>query len=64
MPKYAGRILVEEEANGEEKAPSGIIDDIADRKNSIFSVAASRERRVEIVRILVAPDSCTAGQKR
>lgn len=64
LPKYAGRILVEEEANGEEKAPSGIIDDIADRKNSIFSVAASRERRVEIVRILVAPDSCTAGQKR
>ena len=62
LPKYAGRIIVEEEPNGEEKAPSGIIDDIADRKNSIFSVAASKERRVEIVRILVAKDACTSDK--
>lgn len=60
LPEYAGRIIVEEEANGEDKAPSGIVDDIADRKNSIFSVAASKERRVEIVRVLVAPDACTS----
>ncbi len=58
LSQYAGRIIVEEEANGEDKAPSGIIDDIADRKNSIYSVLASRERRVEIVRVLIAPDAC------
>lgn len=58
LSKYAGRIVVEQEANGEEKSPKGIADDIADRKNSIYSVAASKERRVEIVRILIGPDAC------
>lgn len=58
LSQYAGRIIVEEEANGEEKSPTGIIDDIADRKNSIYSVVASKERRVEIVRVLIAKDAC------
>lgn len=58
LPGYAGRIEIIEEPNGEDKAPSGIEDDIADRKNSIYSRAASRERRVEIIRILIAPDAC------
>ncbi len=62
LPQYSGRIIVVEEPNGEEKAPSGIEDDIADRKNSIYSVAASKERRVEIVRILVAPNACSSGE--
>jgi tetratricopeptide (TPR) repeat protein len=36
---------------GEELAPQGISDIIADEKNSIYSVAASKERRAQIVRM-------------
>ena len=34
---------------GENKAPSGISDQYRDRRNSVYSVAASRERRIEIL---------------
>ncbi len=44
-------LLIKDVSYGEEEAPSGISDDYNDRRNSIYSVEASRERRVEIVNV-------------
>ncbi len=44
-----GRLKIVQEPLGETKAPLYVSDDIADERNSIFSVPASRERRVEII---------------
>lgn len=46
-----GQLKVEELPFGEDVAPSGISDRIPDRRNSIYSVEASRERRIEITGI-------------
>jgi len=46
-----GMLKVTEAAVGEDEAPSGISDDLNDRRNSIFSPDASWERRVEIIRV-------------
>ena len=45
------QLKVEELPFGEDIAPSGISDRIPDRRNSIYSVEASRERRIEITGI-------------
>ncbi len=44
-----GSLKIVQEPLGETKAPIYVSDDIADERNSIFSVPASRERRVEII---------------
>ncbi len=43
-----GKLIIKQVPYGEEVAPSGIVDDINDPK-SIYSIEASKERRVEIV---------------
>lgn len=55
---YEGRVEVREDPKGHETAPEGVSFDMVDVKSSIYSAAASKERRVEITRVLVAPDSC------
>jgi len=61
LVKYQGGILadyivkaqlkIEELPFGEDLAPTGISDRITDRRNSVYSVEASRERRIEITGI-------------
>ncbi len=46
-----GKLTVVQEAQGEKTAPIYISDDIQDERNSIYSVPASRERRVEVIGI-------------
>ena len=46
-----GRLRITELPLGETTAPAEVSDDLADRRRSIYSVEASLERRVEIVRI-------------
>jgi hypothetical protein len=48
----AGDLKITELSYGENLAPSGISDRISDKKGSIYSPDASRERRVEIVEII------------
>lgn len=45
----SGSLVVKELSFGETKVPSGVSDRYNDPRNSIYSVEASRERRVEIV---------------
>ena len=47
----SGQLKLTERPLGESTAPSGISDDILDVKASIYSIEASRERRVEILEI-------------
>lgn len=47
----SGQLKISEKPFGETTANIGISDDLEDQRNSIFSVAASIERRVEIVEI-------------
>ncbi len=44
----SGQLVITERSFGENTAPTGISDDYQDRKNSVYSPEASRERRVEI----------------
>lgn len=48
-----GQLVVSEVSLGEEIAPAGISDSYSDRRQSVFSVDASRERKVEIVRVRI-----------
>ncbi len=47
----SGQLKLTERPLGESAAPAGISDDILDVKSSIYSIEASRERRVEILEI-------------
>ncbi|MBX2817122.1 MAG: hypothetical protein KTR24_14035 [Saprospiraceae bacterium] len=47
----SGQLVIVEEALGEQTAPEYISDALEDQRNSIYSVPASRERRVEIIEI-------------
>lgn len=47
----SGQLIISERSFGETTASQGISDDLNDQRNSIFSVGASEERRVEIVEI-------------
>ena len=47
----SGQLKLTERPLGESAAPSGVSDDILDAKGSIYSIEASRERRVEILEI-------------
>jgi len=44
-----GTLKIVQEPLGEKKSPIYVSDDVADKRNSIYSVPASRERRVEII---------------
>ena len=50
LAKYIkdGSIKMSLTPNGEDKSKTGVSDNAKDKKGSIYSVAASRERRVEI----------------
>ena len=43
-----GRLVIELIPHGEAESPEGISDNPKDRKNSVFGLAASKQRRVEI----------------
>jgi len=47
----SGQLIITERSFGETTSASGISDDLNDRRNSIYSVPAALERRVEIVEI-------------
>jgi hypothetical protein len=51
-----------EEKYGEDTAPKDIIDNIQDEKNSVYSLRASYERRVEIVEIKMITAPATNGK--
>ncbi len=52
----SGQLSILERPFGESKAPSHVSDDLDDERNSIYSIDASKERRVEILEILDASD--------
>lgn len=58
LKPYLDQLVLVEDPRGEDSAPDGIQDDISDRKNSIYSVVASKERRVDILRIVLSKDAC------
>ena len=45
------KLIISEKSFGETTAAAGISDDLNDQRNSVYSVAAASERRVEIVEI-------------
>ncbi len=49
----SGQLAVKEKSFGETTAPKGISDSHRDRRSSVYSVQASKERRVEIVQIQI-----------
>lgn len=50
----SGQLIIVEELNGEKLAPKDINDKINEERNSIYSIPASRERRVEIIGVEVS----------
>jgi hypothetical protein len=50
------QLIIKRESNGSTKAPKDISKDINDRRNSIYDVRASRERRLEIIGVRVNKD--------
>ena len=52
-----GQLKVELESFGETTAPSDIVADLDDERNSIYSLRASKERRVEIIQVRVSQDT-------
>jgi hypothetical protein len=48
-----GQITIVREPNGETKSAKGVSDEINDERKSIYSVPASRERRLEIIGVRV-----------
>jgi len=53
LSKYisTGQLVVKEVPNGESQARPGVNDKVNDPRNSVFSLSATKERRVEIVEI-------------
>lgn len=49
----SGRLTIKREPNGSSKAPATVSGDPKDRRNAVYSVAASRERRVEIIGVSI-----------
>ena len=46
-----GQLVISEVSFGETRAAVGVSDALDDRRNSVYSPAAARERRVEIVEV-------------
>lgn len=59
-----GQITIVQEPNGESKAPRGISDVISKERESIYSVPASRERRLEIIGVQVNSDEKLSGLRK
>ena len=53
----SGSLKIIREPNGDSKAPVGISDNGRDRRSSVYDVAPSRERRVEIVGVRVRKEN-------
>ncbi len=52
LPYYKeGKLLITEKPFGETKAPPYVSDNATDRRNSVYSVEACKERRIEILEI-------------
>lgn len=47
----AGKLIITERSFGETKASASVSDELNDQRNSIYSVGAAQERRVELVEI-------------
>ncbi|MBK8704890.1 MAG: hypothetical protein IPN33_15810 [Saprospiraceae bacterium] len=47
----SGQLIITERSFGEATAAAGVSDDLFDLRNSVFSIGAANERRVEIVEI-------------
>lgn len=47
----SGQLAVTQKSFGELESPEDVIDDLQDKRNSIYSVKASKERRVEIINV-------------
>jgi len=52
-----GSLILKEVSFGEEKADSTISENPRDRKNAVYSPEASRERKVQIVKITIGEQS-------
>ena len=48
-----GRLRIKELPFGEDRSAQGISDDVHDLKRSVYSVAAARERRIEVERLVI-----------
>ncbi len=48
----SGQLVISERPLGEAQTPTGVSDDLWDRRMSVFSVEASMERRVEIIDLI------------
>ncbi len=46
-----GKLIITDISFGEETSPEGISDKVGDRSNSVYGIGASKERRVQIVKI-------------
>lgn len=51
-----GRLTIRKSPFGENTSASGVSDELQDLKNSVYSVGASLERRIEIEQVLLAPE--------
>ncbi len=49
-----GRLTVRKSPFGEDKSAAGISDELKDLKSSVYSVGASRERRIEIEQVILS----------
>lgn len=58
LNKYlkSGQLVVEEKDRGDDDAPKTVSDKKEDKRNSVYSVEASKERRVEIIGIDILKD--------
>lgn len=47
----SGKLVITERSFGEAQAAAGVSDDLEDLRNSVYSIGAARERRVEILEV-------------
>lgn len=59
----SNRLIIREAPKGEDAAPEGVIDDPKQRRHSVYSPSASRERRVRILDIRRQEDILSAIEK-
>jgi hypothetical protein len=52
LKKYflAGQLVITDISFGKELSPPDVVADVRDERNSIYSLKAAKERRVEIIR--------------
>jgi len=57
-----GKLTITPAPFGEDRTATGVSDDLGDLKNSVYAVAAARERRIEIEQLLEAPAAGVTAQ--